>query len=117
MWTALRSVGLGALMILVGAEAMPPRALAQDATQQQDAKRKVKKRVDPTYPDIARRMGLTGKVRIQVVINAEGRVTSTKELGGSPVLVNAAEQAVKEWSFEPGPSETTEIVEFTFTGS
>jgi len=117
MLSRLRTVGLGVLLLFVGAEAIPSRVLAQDSTQQQETKRKVKKRIEPAYPDIAKRMRLTGKVRLQVVINAEGRVTSTKELGGNPVLVNAAEQAVKGWSFEPGPSETTETVEFDFTGA
>jgi len=95
--------------------ALPHRAVAQDSSQQ-ESKRKVKKRVEPVYPELAKRMRLTGKVRVQVVISPEGRVTSTKELGGNPVLLGAAEQAVKEWSFEPGPSETTEVVEFNFAG-
>ena len=88
--------------------AHPAPRLGAGLPQQQESKRKVKKRVEPAYPEIAKRMRLTGKVRIQVVISPEGRVTSTKELGGNPVLVGAAEQAVKEWSFEPAPSETTE---------
>jgi len=116
MSTRMRGAGLCLLLFFCTIGAVPYRTLAQDSTQQQESKRKVRKRVEPAYPDIAKRMKLTGKVRIQVVINPEGRVTSTKELGGSPVLLNAAEQAVKLWSFEPAPSETTEVVEFNFTG-
>ena len=116
MLTRLRGVGLGLLLFFCTIGAVPHRTLAQDSTQQQESKRKVRKRVEPAYPDIAKRMNLTGKVRIQVVINPEGHVTSTKELGGSPVLLNAAEQAVKQWTFEPAPSETTEVVEFNFAG-
>jgi len=37
-------------------------------------------------------------------------------VGGSPLLVNAALDALKKWHFEPGPKETTEIVEFAFSG-
>ncbi len=115
MSTRLRIVGLGLLLTFSSIAAIPHRALAQDSSQQ-ESKRKVKKRVEPVYPELAKRLRLTGKVRIQVVISPEGRVTSTKELGGNPVLVGAAEQAVKEWSFEPAPSETTDVVEFNFAG-
>ena len=119
MLTNLRGLGLSlvlSLLSLLAVSALPHRAVAQDSTQQQESKRKVKKRVEPTYPELAKRLNLSGKVKIQVVISAEGHVTSTKELGGNPVLVNAAEQAVKEWSFESASSDTTEVVEFNFTG-
>jgi TonB family protein len=116
MSTRLRSAGLTLLLCFSTVAALPYNAMAQDSTQQQETKRKIKKRVEPTYPDIAKRLNLTGKVKVQVVISPEGRVTSTKEIGGNPVLLNAAEQAVKGWSFEAGPNETTEIVEFNFTG-
>jgi len=35
-------------------------------------------------------------------------------LGGNPVLVDAAVEAVAKWKFDPGPSETTEVVQVTF---
>jgi TonB family protein len=116
MLTRLRSAGLSLLLSFSAVAAIPYHATAQDSTQQQESKRKVKKRVEPVYPDLAKRMNLTGKVKLQLVISADGRVTSTKELGGNAVLVNAAEQAVKGWSFESAPSETIEVVEFNFTG-
>lgn len=116
MLTKIRGVAFSLLLAFSAVAALPYDAKAQDSSQQQQTKRKVKKRVEPTYPEIAKRMSLTGKVRIQIDISPEGRVTGTKELGGSPVLLGAAEQAVKQWSFEPGPTETSEIVEFDFNG-
>jgi TonB family protein len=116
MLTRLRSVGLSLILSLSGVAAIPYYANAQDSSQQQESKRKVKKRVEPVYPDIAKRMNLTGKVKLQVVISPDGRVTSTKELGGNALLVAAAEQAVKGWAFESASTETTEIVEFDFSG-
>jgi hypothetical protein len=44
-------------------------------------------------------------------------VISTHVVGGSPVLVAAASDALKKWKYEPGPKETTEIVEFDFDGN
>jgi TonB family protein len=49
-----------------------------------------------------------------IVVAPNGNVTSTKVLGGHPLLINAAQDAIKKWKFEPGPEESTGVVEFTF---
>ena len=82
-----------------------------------EGKRKVKSKVSPAYPELAKRMNVTGKVKIEVVITPDGRVKSTRVIGGHPLLVQACQDAVKEWKFAPGPEETTQIVEFEFSGS
>jgi outer membrane biosynthesis protein TonB len=46
-----------------------------------------------------------------------GTVKSTKVVGGHPLLVNAATDAVRKWKFEPAAEETTGIVEFKFDPS
>jgi len=79
--------------------------------------REIKVRVVPTYPDIARRMQLNGKVRLEVTIAPDGRVKHVRPLGGHPVLVNSAVEAVKGWRFATAPSETTETVEIEFKES
>ena len=76
--------------------------------------RKVTARVAPAYPELARRMRLQGVVKIEAVVKPNGTVKSTRVLGGNPVLVDAAAEAVTKWRFEAGPSETTEIVQLTF---
>jgi TonB family protein len=87
--------------------------LAQTGTTD-EGKRKVKTKVAPAYPELARRMGVTGKVKIEVVITPDGHVKSTRVIGGHPLLVQACQDAVKEWKFTPAPEETTQIVEFEF---
>ena len=82
-----------------------------------EGKRKVKARVAPVYPDLAKRMNVTGKVKIEVVITSEGRVKSTRAVGGHPLLVQACLDAVKEWRFVAAPEESTQVVEFDFTGN
>jgi TonB family protein len=79
-----------------------------------DGKRKIKSRVNPQYSDLARRMGLNGKVKIEIVVAPDGHVKSTRAVGGHPVLVQACVDAVKDWKYEAGPEETTQIVEFEF---
>ncbi len=82
-----------------------------------EGKRKVKSRVTPAYPELAKRMSVAGKVKIEVVITPDGRVKSTRVIGGHPLLVQACQDAVKEWKFVPAPQELTQIVEFDFSGS
>lgn len=84
------------------------------SAQQDEISRKVKNRITPNYPDLARRMSVAGVVKVQVVVAPNGSVKSTKVIGGHPLLVNAAVDAVKKWRFETASEETTGIVEFKF---
>ncbi|HLW89053.1 MAG TPA: energy transducer TonB [Terriglobales bacterium] len=104
---------LGCVLVL-GSAAAAPETRAQDITSDQSA-RKIKSKVIPEYPAVARQLNLHGKVKIEVRVSADGHVTSTNVLGGHPTLAVAAEVAVKKWRFEPGTKETTEIIEVVFT--
>jgi TonB family protein len=109
-WTTilLASVGFAGLLAATG--------FAQTATTD-EGKRKVKTRVAPTYPELAKRMSVSGKVKIEVIIAPDGHVKSTRAIGGHPLLVQTCTDAVKEWKFFPAAEETTQVVEFDFTGS
>lgn len=85
---------------------------AQDALD-----RKVKTKVAPLYPEIARKMNLAGVVKLEVVVLPNGMVKETKVIGGNPILVNAAVDAVKKWRFETASDESTGVVEFKFDPS
>lgn len=93
-----------------------PSASAQQGNAE-EGKRKVKSRIVPNYPELAKRMNVTGKVKVEVVIAPDGRVRSTRVIGGHPLLVNPSVDAVKEWRFYPAAEETTQIVEFEFKGA
>ena len=88
-------------------------AIAQQSNVE-EGKRKVKTRANPTYPDLAKRLGIGGKVKIEVVIGTDGKVKNSRPVGGHPVLVQAASDCLREWRFEPAPVETTQIIEFEF---
>ena len=81
---------------------------------QEGSDRKVKIKTAPVYPEIARKMGLTGTVKILVVVSPNGTVKETKVIGGHPILVNAAIDAVKKWRFEAASTESTGTLEFKF---
>jgi TonB family protein len=80
----------------------------------QETDRKVTSKVSPIYPEIARKMGLSGTVRIEVVVAPNGTVKDTKVIGGHPILVSAAVDAVKKWKFEAASGESMRVFEFRF---
>lgn len=108
-WLA-STTGLLLLTGALGSVVKPAQGWAAD----NEITRKVKSKVAPTYPDIARRMNISGVVRLVVVVSPNGVVKSTKPIGGHPLLVSAAEDAVKKWKFEAAPEENSGVVEFTF---
>lgn len=55
----------------------------------------------PGYPEIARRAGVQGIVRLQIVLDRDGRVEVQKILEGDPALADAAIAAVKHWRGQP----------------
>jgi TonB family protein len=69
---------------------------------------------DPEYPEIAKRMAITGSVKVELVVAADGTIRSAKVLGGHPILVDAVQKALKKWKYAPGSAETTTQVEFKF---
>jgi TonB family protein len=85
------------------------------ASGQEEISRKAKFKVAPAYPDLARRMNITGVVKLQVTVAANGTVKSARLVGGHPVLANAALDAIKKWRFETGTEDTTGIVDFHFS--
>ena len=84
------------------------------ATAQGELTRKTKTKVAPTYPVLAKKMNITGTVKILVVVSANGILKDSKVVGGNPVLVNATMDALKKWRFEPADSESTGTLEFKF---
>jgi TonB family protein len=81
---------------------------------QSDIVRRAKSKVQPTYPDLARKMNLTGTVKVAVVVAPNGTVKEAKVVGGHPVLATAALDAVRKWRFEPASIETSGVVDFKF---
>lgn len=76
--------------------------------------RRAKSKVQPVYPELARKMNITGSVKVAVVVEPNGTVKEAKVVGGHPVLATAALEAVKKWRFEPAATESTGVVEFKF---
>jgi TonB family protein len=76
--------------------------------------RKVTNRVTAVYPELAKKMHIHGAVKVEAIVRPNGTVKSTRVLGGNPVLVDSAQDAVSRWKFEPAQGETTEVVQLVF---
>lgn len=77
------------------------------ALQGRAEERAVKSRVSPVYPEVAKRMRITGVVKLEVTVSADGNVTDVKTVSGNHMLSTAAEEAVHKWRFAPGSSPST----------
>ena len=99
-----RLIQAAALALLL-AMAIPGRA-AED--------RAIKTRVAPVYPELAKRMRITGVVRVEATVDPTGKVTAVKSLSGSHVLSPAAEDAVSKWKYAPADAASTEEVNINF---
>jgi TonB family protein len=93
---------LAALMVA----ALTPSAMADD--------RKIKTQVTPVYPELARKMNVSGAVKVEIVITPTGTVKSAKALGGHPLLIEPSVEAAKKCKFEAGSGESTQIMTFNF---
>ena len=65
------------------------------------ALKQVVKRVEPVMPPIAAMAKVTGKVIADVTIGVTGSVESTAIIEGSALFTQAAEIALKQWTFKP----------------
>jgi protein TonB len=82
------------------------------------------RRVQPTYPALARSARIQGTVMLQAVISKQGRIENLVVLAGHPMLVPAAIDAVRQWHYrpyilnnEPVEVETQITVNFSLAGN
>lgn len=99
------------LVMAVSASLLP---LAVQAQKKDHVERKVVERVKPITPELAKRMHISGVVKLEAVVRGNGSVKSTKVLGGNPVLLDAAGEAAQQWKFEAADNETIEVLQIVF---
>jgi periplasmic protein TonB len=81
-------------------------------------------KVLPVYPPLARSARVQGQVVLQAVISKQGIIENLRVLGGHPMLVPAAKEAVRQWRYrpyvlnnEPVEVETQITVNFSLAGN
>ncbi|HUM04606.1 MAG TPA: energy transducer TonB [Terriglobales bacterium] len=107
-----RWLAAGLVLAAVCAAAQAPSSPSSQSGDQ--IARKIKNKVAPSYPELARRMNIAGTVKIQITVDRNGVVKNSKLVGGHPILAQAAMDAVRKWRFESGAEDTTGVVEFHF---
>jgi TonB family protein len=107
-----RSVLVALVVLSAGLRLLPSSSYAQ---QQAEAKsRKIVNKVLPVYPELARRMQIRGTVKVETIIAPNGKAKSTHVVGGSPLLTQAAVDAIQKWRWETASQETKELIELNF---
>ena len=81
------------------------------------------RKVNPTYPPLARQARIQGVVILQAQISKDGNIENLQLISGHPMLAPAAIEAVKQWKYkpyllngEPVEVETQVQVNFTLAG-
>ena len=82
---------------------------------QDEAPRRIRNRVQPVYPELARKLKLSGVAKVMLTIAPDGKVKDAKIVGGHPVFAEAALNAVKKWKYEPAREATTDLIELRFS--
>ena len=80
----------------------------------QDLQPKVLKKVVPAYPDILKKMNVSGTVRVEVTINPDGSVKDVENRGGNAIFVDSVAAAVHNWKYAPADHQRTTEVSVTF---
>ena len=62
---------------------------------------KILRRIQPEYPEIARRERLQGSVKLHAVIAKDGTISMLRVLTGFCSLAEAAMKAVRQWRYSP----------------
>jgi TonB family protein len=135
LFLSAAGVGVVALPIAFGALSAVPR-LAQAETNStasaqveesgqvrvppEEMKKFVLKKVPPSYPELAKKAGIQGKVVLNATISKEGDISNLQIVSGHPQLVEAAIEAVKQWKYRPylqdgEPVEVTTEITVYFT--
>jgi periplasmic protein TonB len=81
------------------------------------------RKVQPTYPPLARQARIQGSVLLAAEISKDGSIENLHLISGHPMLAPAAIEAVKQWKYkpyilngEPVEVETQITVNFTLSG-
>jgi TonB family protein len=106
----IAAVVVAAVVLVI---AVRPNLITAQA-QSEEILRRAKSKVQPAYPDLAKRMNISGTAKIEVVVAPNGVVKEARIVGGHPVLASAALDAAKKWRFEPAGAESTGVIDFKF---
>ena len=59
------------------------------------------RKITPVYPPLAKQARVQGTVRFSAIIGKDGAIQNLQLVSGHPLLVPAAQEAVKQWVYKP----------------
>src|SRR5689334_6157601 len=81
---------------------------------------KIVRQPKPIYPPLAKQARISGVVRFNAVIGKDGTIQNLQLVSGHPLLVQSAQDAVKQWVYQPTllngePVEVVTQIDVNFT--
>jgi len=101
------------VLCLLFSYCLGPARAAHSQQSSSTVMRTIVRKTDPRYPEIARRMNISGTVKVIAVVAPDGKVKAVEAAGGHPLLIQAAQEAISQWKFAPG-QESREVIELHF---
>ena len=80
----------------------------------QGADRQILSRIEPEYPEVAKKMQLHSTIKLKLSVDPDGTVARVEYITGHPMLSFAAISAAKKWKYQVAGKESTEVVELRF---
>ena len=68
----------------------------------------------PVYPPMAKQIGASGEVRVQVAVDGNGNVISARAVTGHPLLRSAAETAARQSKMRSDAANSTGQIIYNF---
>jgi len=80
----------------------------------ESADRAIVTQQNPVYPELLKKLGIGGTVKLSALVAADGTVKKTKIDGGNPMLAEIACLAVSKWKFAAASQPSNQPIEVTF---
>jgi periplasmic protein TonB len=96
----LRSIKAFALTFLVTLSLFGQRPNAPMRMFPESMQRRLIREVPPEYPELARQRHIRGVVVMEIRVSPSGRVTAARIVSGHPLLLDAALDAVRQWTYQ-----------------
>ncbi len=91
-----------------------PLGSAQNQQPSNESSRRIVRKTVAAYPELARKLNISGAVKVMATVSPDGTVKAVQPVGGSPILLQSAQDAVLKWKFATASAESREVIELKF---